>query len=91
MPILRRRLRRQTFTADPLPPSRAEFIPRGKVLADFEDGYGAWKAEGEAFGERPAAGTLANQQPVGGFRGAALVNSYKNGDASQGDAHFAPL
>lgn len=74
----------QKFTADPPAPSRAEFVPAGKVLADFEEGYGDWIAEGEAFGKEPASGTLPNQQPVTGFRGRGLVNSFRNGDQTQG-------
>lgn len=56
-----------------------------RVLADFEgDDYGQWKAEGEAFGKGPAKGALPNQQPVAGFRGKGLVNSFLGGDQSQG-------
>ena len=72
------------FTPDPLPPALAEFVPQGKVLADFEQGYGDWQATGDAFGTEPAPGTLPNQQPVGGFREERLVNSFRNGDQTQG-------
>ena len=55
------------------------------VIADFEGpGYGAWKAEGDAFGQSPAKGTLPNQQKVSGFQGAGLVNTYFNGDKTTG-------
>ena len=55
------------------------------VIADFEGGnYGGWEATGNAFGVAPAKGTLANQRPVGGFKGKGLVNSYLNGDKSTG-------
>jgi non-lysosomal glucosylceramidase len=55
------------------------------VLADFEgSGYGGWKAEGEAFGTHPAAGTLPDQNPVSGFEGKGLVNSYLGGDDAMG-------
>ncbi|NQU22042.1 MAG: hypothetical protein HQ567_12220 [Candidatus Nealsonbacteria bacterium] len=51
------------------------------LLADFEgQDYGDWKVEGEAFGKGPARGTLDNQQPVSGFRGKGLVNTYLGGD-----------
>ncbi len=51
------------------------------VFADFEGGsYGQWKVEGEAFGEAPATGTLPQQQPVVGFRGKGLVNTYLGGN-----------
>jgi len=47
------------------------------LLADFEGkDYGQWKVEGEAFGKGPAQGTLERQQPVSGFRGKGLVNTY---------------
>jgi non-lysosomal glucosylceramidase len=55
------------------------------VLADFEGAdYGGWVAEGEAFGTGPARGTLPHQQPVGGFRGKGLVNTFLEGDRPQG-------
>jgi non-lysosomal glucosylceramidase len=51
------------------------------VFADFEGGdYGAWKIEGEAFGKKPAGGTLDNQQEVSGFIGQGLVNTYLGGN-----------
>ncbi len=56
-----------------------------RVLGDFEGGsYAPWQATGEAFGERPATGTLARQQPVSGFIGTGLVNTYRNGDGTTG-------
>lgn len=56
------------------------------VFADFEgESYGEWTVEGEAFGTGPASGTLANQNPVAGFKGRRLVNSYLGGsDRLQG-------
>ncbi len=57
----------------------------GDVLADFESGtYGAWSVTGAAFGNGPATGTLAGQNPVSGFAGDRLVNSFRGGDAAQG-------
>ncbi len=51
------------------------------LFADFEGGsYGQWTAAGEAFGSAPATGTLAGQNPVSGFRGKGLVNTYLGGD-----------
>jgi non-lysosomal glucosylceramidase len=51
------------------------------VFADFEgDSYGAWQAEGKAFGRGPAAGTLEKQQRVSGFTGKGLVNTFLGGD-----------
>ena len=55
------------------------------LFADFEgETYGAWVATGTAFGKGPAAGTLANQMPVSGFKGKRLVNSYHGGDGTTG-------
>ncbi len=56
------------------------------VLADFDGAdYGDWKIEGDAFGEKPASGTLPSQQEVSGFRGEGLVNTYLGGnDQKQG-------
>ena len=60
----------------PGPPARPAL-----VFADFEgDGYGAWEVEGTAFGSGPAHGTLVNQNPVAGFEGQGLVNTYLGGD-----------
>ncbi|HEV7282057.1 MAG TPA: glycoside hydrolase family 32 protein [Pirellulaceae bacterium] len=72
------------FVADPIPPLREEFVPEGKVLTDFEGGYGDWKRTGDAFGEAPASGALSGQQAVTGFRGKGLVNSFAGGDRSTG-------
>ena len=55
------------------------------LLADFEGAdYGAWKAEGTAFGGGPARGTLPGQMKVEGFRGKGLVNSFNGGDDAVG-------
>lgn len=55
------------------------------VLADFEgDSYAPWRVQGDAFGSRPAAGTLPDQQTVSGFEGNGLANSYVGGDGSTG-------
>lgn len=55
------------------------------VLADFEGkGYGDWKPEGEAFGSAPASGTLPRQQPVSGYAGKGLVNTFLGGDGPHG-------
>jgi uncharacterized protein (DUF608 family) len=60
--------------------------PRPPVLfADFEgDDYGTWTVEGGAFGKGPARGTLAGQQPVDGFSGKGLVNTFLGGDVPTG-------
>lgn len=56
------------------------------AYANFEGTtYGTgWTTTGTAFGSGPAAGTLPNQQPVTGYLGSKLVNSYLNGDTSTG-------
>jgi len=75
----------RTFTLDPSHPKpQPEFVPEGKVIGDFENGYGEWQIVGDAFGEAPARGTLANQQAVDGFRGQSLVNTYHRGDQTRG-------
>ncbi|MCA9136819.1 MAG: glycoside hydrolase family 32 protein [Planctomycetales bacterium] len=57
------------------------------VIDDFESGtYQGWTITGQAFGDRPADGTLPNQMQVSGFRGKRLVNTYLGGDASVGTA-----
>src|SRR4051794_3477543 len=62
------------------------------VVADFEgDDYGGWKAEGTAFGDRPARGTLPNQMPVTGFHGRGLANSFVGGDAATGTLTSPPF
>lgn len=57
----------------------------GTVIADFEaTNYGGWTTTGTAFGTGPVAGAFGNQNPVTGYRGAKLVNSYLAGDGSTG-------
>src|SRR6185503_1329181 len=59
--------------------------PSDLLIDDFEaESYGAWTVRGDAFGPRPARGTLPNQQAVSGFLGRGLVNSYFKGDSSTG-------
>lgn len=54
------------------------------LFDDFEHGYGNWRVEGTAFGEKPERGALPNQWPVSGFRGRGLVNSFVGGDDTTG-------
>ena len=62
-----------------------EFAPEGKVIADFEgETYGDWKVTGEAFGPGPAKGKFSNQNPVDGYKGGRLVNSYFRDDSTTG-------
>ncbi|MGD0261267.1 MAG: GH116 family glycosyl hydrolase [Verrucomicrobiota bacterium] len=63
----------------------AEAVQRPDIVfEDFEHGYDKWKVEGEAFGKEPAHGTLPNQNPVSGFLGQGLVNSFVGGDDATG-------
>lgn len=77
-----------TFTLDPALAPQYQMtkpvVPNGDVFADFENGYGDWTVEGNAFGDAPAKGTLSGQRDVEGYTGAYLVNSFLNGDASTG-------
>lgn len=55
------------------------------VFEDFEAGnFDNWTVEGKAFGQAPQSGTLPNQQPVYGFQGKGLVNSFTDRDTPQG-------
>jgi hypothetical protein len=54
------------------------------VFEDFESGYQKWHLNGEAFGVRPARGTLPAQSEVSGFRAQCLANSFVNGDSATG-------
>ncbi|HLB74699.1 MAG TPA: GH116 family glycosyl-hydrolase, partial [Sedimentisphaerales bacterium] len=73
-------------TAEKAPIPEGADAPREKiVLADFEGtDYGDWKTTGEAFGTKPAAGTLQQQNPVSEFLGKGLVNTFLGGDAPHG-------
>jgi uncharacterized protein (DUF608 family) len=73
------------FSAEEIPTPKPDKIAKPEAFADFESGsYGDWKKSGTAFGDKPAQGTLPNQQPVTGFGGKYLVNSFAGGDASVG-------
>jgi sucrose-6-phosphate hydrolase SacC (GH32 family) len=76
---------RFTADADSLMPPTPAFAPEGQVIADFEGkDYGDWKTTGDAFGPGPAPGVLGDQNPVEGYLGHGLVNSYYHGDATTG-------
>ena len=61
-------------------------LPKTATLfEDFESGtYGSWKVEGEAFGTAPARGILPFQNPVTGYSGRYLVNTYYGKDDTKG-------
>jgi len=61
------------------------------VFEDFEHGYGKWKVEGAAFGQEPAPGTLPNQNPVSGFAGKGLADSFAGGDDTTGRLTSQPF
>ena len=62
------------------------------VVETFEgQDYGKWTVEGEAFGKGPARGTLAQQQPVSGFSGKGLVNTFLGGDQPHGKLTSPPF
>lgn len=70
----------ETFTS-----GQAEVVPEGDVFDDFErNHHGDWEVTGESFGSGPVRGTLPDQQPVIGFIGERLINSYHNGDGTVG-------
>ncbi|MEI6644790.1 MAG: glycoside hydrolase family 32 protein [bacterium] len=55
-------------------------------IADFEGAdYGVWTVSGKAFGTGPAQGALPGQQPVSGYQGRGLVNTFLGGDDSHGE------
>lgn len=66
------------------PRPQPAFVPEGDLFADFEEGYGTWQREGDAFGTAPATGALDGQQRVEGFLGSGLVNSFHGGDKATG-------
>ena len=62
--------------------------PDDTVFEDFEstgtfESLG-WQATGGLIGATPAAGTLPGQNPVTGYVGNRLVNTFLNGDATTG-------
>lgn len=59
-------------------PSTIRGNPRpARILADFEgDGFTGWTAEGEAFKAGPSRGARPHQNPVSGFEGQSLLNSF---------------
>ena len=71
-------------SAEPIPENQRP-TPRPEIVFEtFENDYSQWKVEGDAFGTKPATGTLPDQQSVSGFLGKGLVNTYLNGDKTTG-------
>ena len=56
------------------------------MFADFEGAtYGdGWTATGTFAGTRPPAGTIGDQQPVSGYEGSQLVNTFIDHDNGTG-------
>lgn len=80
-----------TFTSD-ASAAGASTLPAGVLLADFESSnYAGWSTTGTAFGSGPAVGTLPNQNPVIGYRGSRLVDSYLGSDTSTGTLTSPPF
>lgn len=75
-----------TFTSESTKASGT--LPAGTSVAGFNDGtYNGWTLNNEPgnvmngpFADAPAAGTLPGQNPVTGFAGAGLINSFTDGD-----------
>ncbi len=61
------------------------------VLEDFEQGYGNWTVDGEAFGERPATEPIKPQGPFVGAVGRATASSYGGSDHLLGSLTYKPF
>ncbi|HZU35716.1 MAG TPA: GH116 family glycosyl hydrolase, partial [Gemmataceae bacterium] len=73
------------LSAEPAPAPKPVAVQPPQVFADFESGtYDGWTKTGTAFGDRPATGTFPHQQPVTGFGGKYLVNTYNDDDRHTG-------
>lgn len=69
-----------------------DFATVATVFEDFEaQTYKGWTITGTAFGKGPSHGTEAGQQPVSGFAGRGLVNTFQGGDNPQGTATSKPF
>lgn len=63
-----------------------------QVFEDFEKGsYEGWTVEGAAFGTAPHTGTTPGQQPVSGYWGKGLVNTFLPNDEPQGTLTSRPF
>ena len=69
-----------------------DFSAVATVFEDFESKtYEGWTITGTAFGKGPSHGTEPSQQPVSGFAGHGLVNTFQGGDKPQGTATSKPF
>jgi uncharacterized protein (DUF608 family) len=81
-----------TVVMDAMPIEDAPDARADRLLFDFEGpDYKGWEVKGEAFGNAPAKGTFPHQQPVSGFEGAGLVNSYADNDDLLGEMVSEPF
>ncbi len=89
------RWRRGRISSRPSPCSRSksgDFSAVATVFEDFEwKTYEGWTITGDAFGKGPSHGTEGGQQPVSGFAGHGLVNTFQGGDGPQGTATSKPF
>lgn len=72
----------QTFTPD-ADRTPAAAVPEGETVFDFENGYDAWDATGEAFAA-DSAGAADEQRPVFGAQGQQFAHSGRGGAAATG-------
>ena len=71
---------------------QGDFNAVATVFDDFEGKtYEGWTITGDAFGKGPSHGTEPGQQPVSGFSGHGLVNTFVGGDGPQGTATSKPF
>ena len=69
-----------------------DFAVIAEVFEDFEKKtYEGWTITGTAFGKGPSHGTEPGQQPVSGFAGRGLVNTFIGSDEPQGTATSKPF
>jgi hypothetical protein len=61
------------------------------LIADFEEGFGQWQVEGDAFGDGPVFQRLPQQKHVWGYLGGTYANSYHGGDDSTGKLTSPPF
>lgn len=62
------------------------------LFDDFESGtFAKWQIQGTAFGTAPQRGTQPGQQPVSGFTGKFLINSFTDGDTPTGRITSVPF
>ena len=55
------------------------------LISDFESAtYGNWKTEGTRFETGPVAGAATGQEPISGFQGKRLLNTFVVGNKGQG-------